>query len=241
MKRKNVDSIDLPEGLIISRNFEITGRLGGGWEGEVYSVREIATGIERAAKFFYPQRNVNNQSAKFYARKLHKLRNCSILMKYYLQEKIRYKGHDLTYLVSDYVEGETLDDFLEKQLGKRLHPFQAFHLLHCLASGLEEVHALKEYHGDLHTGNIIVQRCGLRFDVKLVDLFHLGSSSSQKIKYDVCDLVRVFYDCLGGKKAYKNHPKVVKEVCCGLKNSLILTKFKTAGQLKHYLENLVWD
>jgi serine/threonine protein kinase len=241
MKKKKIDSINLPDGYTFSKNFKIIRHLGGGWEGEVYLIQEISTGIERAAKFFYPDRNISNQTAKFYARKLHKLRNCSILMKYYLQEKIKYKGHELTYLVSDYVEGETLDDFLEKQPGKRLHPFQAIHLLHCLASGLHEIHALKEYHGDLHTGNIMVQRCGLTFDVKLVDLFHLGSSSSQKIKYDITDLIRVFYDCVGGKKHYKKQPKVVKDICCGLKNSLILSKFKTAGQLKNYLENLVWE
>jgi tRNA A-37 threonylcarbamoyl transferase component Bud32 len=240
-KKKSVDSIKLPEGYVFSQNFRIIGHLGGGWEGEVYSVQEISTGIERAAKFFYPDRNIKNQTAKFYARKLHKLRNCSILMKYYLQEKMIYKGHELTYLISDYVEGETLDDFLYKQPGKRLHPFQAIHLLHCLASGLNEIHSLKEYHGDLHTGNIIVQRCGLTFDVKLVDLFHLGSSSPQKIRYDITDLIRVFYECTGGKKHYNKQPQVVKDICCGLKNSLILSKFRTAGQLKNYLENLVWD
>ena len=241
MATKRVDSLDLPEGFILSRKFEVLGQLGRGWEGEVYSIRELSTGIERAAKVFYPQRNPSNRAAKFYARKLHKLRNCSILIKYLFQDQIRHAGCDLTYLISEYVEGETLDDFLSRQKGKKIHPFQAIHLLHVLAAGIEEIHHLKEYHGDLHTGNIMIQRYGLNFEVKLLDLFHLGRASSENIKYDVCDLIRIFYDCLGGKKTYSKMPHVVKDICCGLKRTNILKKFRTAGQLRAYLETMSWE
>ncbi|MCB0407138.1 MAG: protein kinase [Bdellovibrionales bacterium] len=241
MKTSKVENLDLPNGFLLSKKFEIVGQLGRGWEGEVYFIREVSTGIERAAKIFYPQRNINNVAAKFYARKLHKLRNCSILIKYLFQDQIRFRGHNLTYLISDYVEGETLENFLKRQKGHRLHPFQAVHLLHVLASGIEEIHRLKEYHGDLHTGNIILQRYGLTFHVKLVDLFHMGKATPTNIKYDVCDLIRVFYECIGGNKYYQKQPIAVKEICCGLKNSLILKKFKTAGQLKAYLENMEWE
>ncbi len=241
MSISKMQSLDLPEGFLLSKKFEIVRQLGCGWEGEVYFIREVSTGIECAAKIFFPQRNVNNRAAKFYARKLHKLRNCSILIKYLFQDQIRYEGHQLTYLISDYVEGETLDAFIRRQIGQRLHPFQAVHLLHTLASGIEEIHRLKEYHGDLHTGNIMIQRHGLHFQVKLVDLFHQGKATPTNIRYDVCDLVRVFHECLGGNKTYNKQPRYVKEICCGLKNTLILKKFKTAGQLKSYLENMEWE
>ena len=144
-------------------------------------------------------------------------------------------------MISDYVEGETLEDFIGRQKGKKLHPFQAIHLLHVLARGIEEIHQLKEYHGDLHEGNIIIQRYGLNFEIKLVDLFHMGAASAENIKYDVCDLIRVFYNSLGGSRNYKNHPAVVKDICCGLKKNLIFKKFRTAGQLRAYLESLVWE
>ncbi len=241
MRSPKVQSLDLPKGFLLSKKFEIVSQLGRGWEGEVYRIQEVSTGIERAAKIFFPQRNVNNQAAKFYARKLHKLRNCSILMKYLFQDQIRFKGHSLTYLISDYVEGETLEDFLMRQRGRRLHPFQAIHLLHCLASGIQEIHHMREYHGDLHTGNIMIQRYGLNFHLKLIDLFHMGKATPANIKYDVCDLIRVFHECIGGTRAYAAQPQVVKDICCGLKNTLILKKFKTAGQLKIYLENMEWE
>lgn len=241
LRSTKVKSLDLPKGFLLSKKFEIVSQLGRGWEGEVYRIQEVSTGIERAAKIFFPQRNVNNQAAKFYARKLHKLRNCSILMKYLFQDQIRFKGHNLTYLISDYVEGETLEDFLSRQKGKRLHPFQAIHLLHCLASGIQEIHHMKEYHGDLHTGNIMIQRYGLNFHLKLIDLFHMGKATPTNIKYDVCDLIRVFHECIGGTRTYAGQPQVVKDICSGLKNTLILKKFKTAGQLKIYLENMEWE
>ena len=56
--------------------------LGSGWEGEVYLVRELVTGIERAAKLFFPNRNPNNRVATAYAKKLYKLRACEALIQY---------------------------------------------------------------------------------------------------------------------------------------------------------------
>ena len=54
VKRKRIESFNFPEGLIFQNKFKIGKRLGGGWESEVYRVYELMTGIERAAKFFFP-------------------------------------------------------------------------------------------------------------------------------------------------------------------------------------------
>jgi putative component of toxin-antitoxin plasmid stabilization module len=56
----------------------------------------------------------------------------------------------------------------------------------------------------------------------------------------VVDLVRILYDAVGGRKHYKRQPQVIKFICCGLKRSLILKKFRTAGQLREHLETLTW-
>ncbi len=133
-----------------------------------------------------------------------------------------------------------LSQFLLRQPGKRLVPFQAVHLLHALATGIESIHNLREYHGDLHTENVIIQRYGLGFDLKLVDMFHWGAPRQQNIYDDVCDLIRIFYDALGGQQHYSRQPPEVKSICCGLKRSLILGKFKSAGQLREYLETMQW-
>lgn len=239
---KKIESFNFPEGYLLSGGkYEVISALGKGWESEVYIVKETLTGIERAAKFYFPKRNVKNKIVKFYAKKLHKLRHCSILIKYITQEQIDVDGNPITYLVSDYVEGETLTEYLKHQRGKRLSVFQGVHLLHALAKGMQEIHISKEYHGDLHMENIIIQRHGLSFDLQVLDMFHWDAPKRQNIQDDVFDLIRVFYDSIGGSKHYKNHPQAVKSIICGLKRTLITQKFKTAGQLRVYLENMSWD
>lgn len=233
-----VESFDLEPGDILVRHFEVIGKLGGGWEGEVYRVREIGTGIDRAAKLFFPHRNVRNQTARFYAKKLHKLRHCPILIQYYSQDEFMLRGHPITVMISEYVEGEPLARFLKNQPGQRLSPFQALHLLHTLAEGVAPIHQSREYHGDLHSENVLVRRRALGFELKLLDLFHLGPSSAANIAEDVIDLVRLFYEATGGRKHYARQPPEVKEIVCGLKRSLILKKFRTAGQLRDYLRNM---
>ena len=227
-------------GTLMAGKYQIVAQIGTGWEGEVYLLRECSTGIERAAKFWYPHRNPRNRAARFYARKLHKLRHCPILIQYHTQETITYSDLPVRFLVSEYVEGELLSSYLDRQPGKRIPVFQALHLLHALAAGIEKIHNLREYHGDLHDDNVIVRRYGLAFDLKLVDMFHWGPASQENINEDVCNLVRIFYDAIGGAKHYRKQPPQAKAICCGLKRSLILRKYRNAGQLRQYLETMQW-
>ncbi len=235
-----VKDFDLKPGRVLARKYEVIRMLGTGWEGQVYLVRELATRIERAVKLFFPQRNLRDLAAKFYAQKLHKLRHCPIVIQYYTQETIIYRGLPITLLVSEFVEGELLSDFLARQPGKRLSAFPALHLLHALAKGIECIHQMKEYHGDLHTENIIVQRYGLGFDLKLLDFYHWGPPSTESVRDDVVEMVRIFHDALGGRRNYNHQPPVVKAICRGLKRGLILQNFRTAGQLREYLETIEW-
>ncbi|GMR08638.1 MAG: Dot/Icm T4SS effector protein kinase CoxK1 [Gammaproteobacteria bacterium] len=239
-KKKIIDSFDFHPGRVLARKYEVIGLLGAGWEGEVYLVCELATGIEHAAKFFFPQRNLRNRNLITYAKKLHKLRHCPILIQYHTHETITFNGAPISFLVSDYVEGEILSEFLKRQPGGRLDYFQGMHLLYALASGMERIHHLKEYHGDLHTDNVIVQRRGLGFDIKVLDLYHWNAPKAENIHDDVCDLIRLYYDSIGGQKHYARQPADVKQIICGLKRTMILKKFRTAGQLREHLETFQW-
>lgn len=55
------DSFNLQPGRILAKKYEVIAKLGAGWEGEVYRIRELNTGIERAAKLFFPDRNIKNK------------------------------------------------------------------------------------------------------------------------------------------------------------------------------------
>jgi tRNA A-37 threonylcarbamoyl transferase component Bud32 len=241
VRKPVIDRFDIKPGRVLARKYEVIKLLGRGWEGEVYLVREHRTNIERAVKVFYPQRNPGDKIANFYACKLHKLRHCPIAIQYHTHETIIYHRQPITLLVSDFVEGELLSGFIARQPGKRLPAFPALHLLHALASGIECIHQMKEYHGDLHSDNIMVQRYGLGFELKLLDFFHWGPPKRENIRDDVVDLVKLLHEAIGGSRYYSRQPPEIKAVCCGLKRSLILKKFRTAGQLREYLENMQWS
>jgi len=240
-KTPRIEAFDLRPGRAITQKYEVVDKLGEGWEGEVYQIRERNTGIERAAKLFYPQRNPRNKTARTYACKLHRLRHCPIIIQYHTEETIQYRGVPITVLVSEFVEGKLLSSFLKKQRGGRLSPFQAIHLLHALAVGMEAIHHLGEYHGDLHADNIIVSRYGLGFELKLLDMFHWSFPKRENIQGDVLDMIRLFYDALGGQRHYSKQPDAVKRICCGLKRSLILKRFRSSSHLREHLETMAWD
>lgn len=242
-RKKRIPKIDrfaLQPGILLVNKYEVIECLGTGWEGEVYLVREKSVNIERTAKLFFPHRNVADKTTKFYAKKLHKLRRCPIVIQYHAQETLIYQEAPIRFLVSEFVPGERLTQFIQRQRGKRLHPFQALHLLYALVEGIECIHRHREYHGDLHGDNIILQRHGLHFEPKVIDMFHWGAPSAENIQSDVIDLIRVFYDSVGGQKYYAKQPQVIKDICCGLKTSLILKKFRNLSKLKQHLEELTW-
>jgi serine/threonine protein kinase len=238
---KQIDEFKLTPGRIIASKYEVISLLGRGWEGEVYKIREIRTDITRAAKLFYPQRNIKDKTSIYYARKLHRLAPCSMMIQYNSAETLTFSRQPITALISEYIEGIPLGSHIAQQPGKRLLPFQAVHLLYALAKGMEELHQLKEYHGDLHSSNVIVQRVGLNFDLKLLDMFRWYGTARENIEEDTVKMIQIFYDALGGQKTYAKHPVAVKSICCGLKRSLILKKFRNASALRAYLESFNWD
>jgi hypothetical protein len=241
MKPAPIETFDLRPGQSLARKYEVLSRLGGGWEGEVYMIREKSTHIDRAAKLFFPHRNPGNRTARLYARKLHKLRACPIVIHYHTEEIVPFKRRSITVLVSEYVEGELLSAFLKRQPGGRLRATEAAHLLYALVVGIECIHKAREYHGDLHAENIIVESYGLEFRLKILDFFHWSEPKRAVLQDDICDLVRLLYDALGGARFYARQPRQIKAICLGLKRSLILKKFPTVTHLRQHLEALRWD
>jgi serine/threonine protein kinase len=230
----------LRAGTVLAAKYRVLGRLGHGWEGEVYRVVERATRIERAAKLFYPPRDPNGQVSAWYARKLDRLRRCPILIPYLTSETFLVRDEPIHALISELVEGDVLARFIRRQPGHRLRSFEALVFLRRLAVGLESIHALSDYHGDLHEENLIVRRVGVDFELRLVDTFRWSGPRRESIREDVVDAVRLFYFALGGQARYARQPPEVKAICRGLKKSLILARFPTATALRRHLETFDW-
>jgi serine/threonine protein kinase len=235
-----ITQFNLDEGTLLGGTYIVEQLLGGGWEGEVYRVREKHTGIRRAMKLFFPQRNLRNVTLRRYAKKLEKLRRCDMVMKYHHTESIAFENVHVACLVSELVEGPILSDYLKSIPSSRLGPFEALHLLHALAKGLEEMHLAREYHGDLHDQNVFIQREGIFFRPKVFDFFHRGKIKRSRMQDDIVDLARLLYDSVGGAKTYQQQPDYIKAVCCGLRSDLVRQRFPTVSHLRRYLESFPW-
>jgi len=212
-----------------------------GWEGEVYRVTERSTGATRAIKLFYPQRNLRDRRLRRFAQKLERLRHCPIVMQYHHSEPVRVGKQKLNCLVSEFVEGEPLPDYVKRHAGKRLEPFRALHVIHALAVGLAQIHDHGEYHGDLHAENVLIRPRGIFFDVKVLDLFEWNAPAAEVRRDDIVDLIKLLYDVTGGKARYAAQPTEIKEVVRGLRRDLILRRFSTMHRLRRYLETFRWS
>lgn len=240
-KSQRIDRFGLAPGRKIGSHYEVVAPLGRGTEGEVYQILETDTGIRRAAKLYFPHRDPSRKSTVWYARKLTTLRHCPIVLQYHHTETIRFKGEKVRCLVSELAEGEQLEQWIARHRGGRLSAFRSLHVLYQLVRGLEAVHALGEYHADVHSQNILIKPRGVGFEIKLVDFYDWGKPTRFKQRQDIMDCIRILHECLGGRAHYSKAPAEVKHIVGGLRESLVIKRFPTITRLRQHLENFEWE
>lgn len=233
-------SFGLSPGDSLTWKYEVIDRLGAGSEGEVYKIRETQTGLTRAAKLYFRDAKSAKRLVR-YARKLDALRDCDIVVKYFHSEEVRIGDAFIQCLISEYFAGAVLHDLLKGYRGGRMPPFEALNLIYNLTNGIEEIHARGEFHGDLHTGNIFVERRGVFFSLRTIDFHEWGRSPATERRADILAIARLLYDIVGGRAHYPRQPRAIKEVCLGLRSDLILRKFPTVFHLRAHLETFEWN
>lgn len=231
---------DFPSGKVLGGKYIVQNKLGGGTEGEVYRVTERGTDIHRAVKVFYPKRASTEQELRAHARRLHQLRHCPAIVQYIHSTKAQVKGQTVMCLVSELVDGEPLDRLRRRRPGKRFDLFEAMHILHAMAVALEPIHKARAYHGDIHAENVLVRRCGIDFNVRLLDLWDWGRWSRAQVAEDVRQAIMVFHEMLGGRDAYSGFPEEAKTIVKGLRKDLLKKAFPDARALRDHLETFDW-
>ena len=192
--KHSTTTFDLSPGRRIGSRYEVEALLGAGSEGEVYRVRDRGTGIHRAAKIYFPDTDPKQRRSEHHAQKLERLRDCSIVLQYHHSETVTVRKHKTVAVISELCEGQPLQQWIDAHRGKRVTPFVALTVLRDLSAGLEQVHAMGEYHADVHTENILIRPRGVRFDLKLIDFYDWGRPTRNKKQQDILDAVRVAYD-----------------------------------------------
>lgn len=238
---QRIESFNFPPGRKVGPRYVVESRLGGGTEGEVYQIRELGTGIHRAAKFYFPHRDPYRKLAIHHARKLNTLRHCSIVLQYHHSEIITVRRQKVVALISDLCEGEQLEKWIRRHPGHRLSPYTALHVFYNLVRGLETIHTLGEYHADVHSQNILIRPTGVRYELKLIDFYDWGKPRRYQQRQDIWDAVKVLYECIGGKRAYAKMPPEIKHICAGLRRDLILKRFPTITAMRTHLETFEWS
>ena len=240
MTRTKTTSFGLSRGDRLTWRYEVIERIGAGSEGEVYKIREKATGLTRAAKLYFKSKEEVARQFQRYARKLDALRDCAIVVGYLHAEEVWIEDRFIYCLISEYFGGAILEDMLKRYRGGRMPPFEALNLIYALVVGLEEIHARKEFHGDLHKGNIFVERTGVFFRLRTIDFHDWGRTPAVERRSDILCVVRLLYDLVGGREHYRKQPPAIRDICMGNRSDLILKKFPTIFQLRAHLETFEW-
>jgi RIO-like serine/threonine protein kinase len=238
---KKIDSFNFSPGRKVGPRYAIESRLGGGSEGEVYQIREVDTGIRRAAKFYFPHVDPEHKLSIHHAQKLEALRHCPIVLQYHHSEVVRLGRQKVVALISDFCDGQPLERWIEKHHQGRLRPYLALHVLYHLVRGLEAIHALGQYHADVHSQNILIKPRGVVFDVKLIDFYDWGRPRPFKQQQDIKDTLRVFYEVLGGRAHYARQPAEIRYICAGLRRELMIARFPTMTALRQHIETFEWS
>lgn len=167
----------LPEGTVID-TYQIVRVLGVGGFGITYLVRELnldklfaikellpdGIAMRRTGDTSYVEAKSRSAEDDFEATRKYFISEARILAKMnhpaVVSVQRLMEANGTCYMVMDYVEGDTLGDYLKKRGGKFQSKAEFEQIFYPLMDGLEVLHGQEIIHRDIKPGNIMVQPDG---------------------------------------------------------------------------------
>jgi eukaryotic-like serine/threonine-protein kinase len=152
-------------GAVLDATYCIEEYVGGGAMGDVFRVRELKTGRQLAVKMLHGRLRTDAKIQRRFAREAEmaaKLRHPNVVGVI----DVRHTG-DAAYMVMDYAPGRTLGHVIATSAP--LPQDRVMAIIRQLLDGLDHAHDAGLIHRDLKPDNVIVELCGDREVVRIVD------------------------------------------------------------------------
>jgi len=191
------------------RNTKLNGRyviqekIGEGWEGTTYRVRDRLDGRIKALKLITNLRRrkaILNQ-----ARVLVRLQHPNII-EYYNVDSLKLNGEVCYFLLVEYLDGPRLSQVIRRR-ARRAAPqlFEMLRVFYQICRGMAYVHDRRILHDDLHTDNIILTGNPDRPVPKLFDFWgSRGAVDRERRAFDLRCAGQMLFECLTGQEGYRS-------------------------------------
>jgi serine/threonine-protein kinase len=153
-------------GQVLDGQYEIEAFIAEGGMGAVFRARHTLLGDRVAIKFLPPEMRHNTEWLRRFQREgqaARRFRHPNAV----IVHDLRTSSEGEIYLVMEYVEGQTLDQFARSR-GGRLKPSESLPIIEQVSSVLDAAHASGVVHRDLKPSNVVITSDGR--GVKLLDL-----------------------------------------------------------------------
>ena len=202
MTRTN-DIASLPRGTRINGRYVVKRRIGVGWEGVTYQVRDRLDGRFKAVKFIT---NVRRRKAILQqARIMVRLHHPNII-NYYNVDRVEVAGESHFFLLVEYLQGPRLSQVIQRHFRRTEYPplFFGLRVFYQICRGMAYVHDQRILHDDLHTDNIILTGPADAPIPKLFDFWgSRGANDVARRSFDLKSAGQVLFEIMTGQERYR--------------------------------------
>ncbi len=192
----------LPRGTQISGRYEVKERIGVGWEGVTYKVRDRLDDRVKAIKFIT---NIKRRKAILQqARVMVRLHHPNII-NYYNVDTMDLEGESHYFLLVEYLQGPKLSQVIRHHFRRHDQPplFYGLRIFYQICRGMAYVHDQRILHDDLHTDNIILTGDPTDPVPKLFDFWgSRGANIGERRSFDLKCAGQVLFETMTGHGEY---------------------------------------